>query len=56
MFSKLLSSNSSDFLKILECDDITVKEAIESFIKAEDFDNKFLVFYEIVKKLKKKDC
>lgn len=54
MFSKLLSSNSSDFLKILECDDITVKEAIESFIKAEDFDNKFLVFYEIVKKIKEK--
>lgn len=54
MFSRLLSSNSSDFLKILERDDITVKEAIESFINAEDFDNEFLVFYEIIKKIKEK--
>jgi len=51
---KILKKDPQAFLKLIKSDIVDIKEAIETYLMAGDFEGKEKVFYEIVKKLKEK--
>ncbi|MDK2886810.1 MAG: hypothetical protein PWP54_1383 [Thermosipho sp. (in: thermotogales)] len=51
MYANILENNLDDFIELLKLDEISLEEAIISYLKAKEVEGKEKAFYEIVKKM-----
>ncbi|MBO8161632.1 MAG: SAVED domain-containing protein [Thermosipho sp. (in: Bacteria)] len=54
MYSNVLKNSLEDFLYFLKIDQLTIREAIEAYLKLKNISEKNKVFYEIMKKMHEK--